>query len=313
MSLESALDEERRAVMDILEGINRGREAHSRTSSPGGQGNVRSMLDIGDKHTAKFLLPSDQEKAEKRAIREQELAEWGKRRQNSMLDANSPPSSARRARSPLAGGSYDPESAYQFDMYPSIDSHVPKRVTQGGKKGKRSMATVFGNTGGKDSGRPNSHAGILGNSKSRSPSSRVNRSDSPGGRLNRNINYMADPRKYVTDSGKAIDMNSAYRRLSDAALLRSGGSLAALPYRKGSDPTKGESVSPGGGVRLEKDYYADNDDDDAIESTDDEDDSDLGSGDDEARGRRRRRNSGNTEIKDKLPKSLLAAAEDDRK
>ncbi|KAL1630983.1 hypothetical protein SLS56_004657 [Neofusicoccum ribis] len=306
MSLESALDEERRAVMDILEGINRGRAANSRASSPGGpQSPVRSMLDIGDKHTAKFLLPSDQEKAEKRKKREEELKEWAKTRNTS-----SPPPSARRARSPLAGGSRDPESAYQFEMMPSIDSRVPKRVTQGGKgkkKGKRAMATVFGDRGSKDLGRRNSTTGILGNNKSKSPSSR--RSDSPGGHLNRNINFMSDPNKYVTDSGKSIDMNSAYRRLSDAALLRSGGSLASLASRKGSDPTKGESISPGGGVRLEKDYFADADDD-AIESTDEDDDSD---GSEDSRGRRRRRSSGNTEIKDKLPKSLLAAAEDERK
>ncbi|EKG13143.1 Universal stress protein A [Macrophomina phaseolina MS6] len=263
------------------------------------------MLDIGDKHTAKFILPSDQEKEEKRKKREEQL--------RAMADGSSPPPSARRTRSPLATGSRDPESAYQFDMLPSIDSHVPKRVTQGGKKGKRAMATVFGAGAGgssKDLGRRNSAAGMLGGSKSRSPSTRMNRSDSPGGRWARNSNFLTDPSKYVTESGKSIDMNSAYRRLSDAALLRSGGSLASLASRKGSDPTKGESISPGGGVRLEKDYYADADDD-AIESTDEEDDSDVDS-DDESRGRRRRRSSNNTEIKSKLPKSLLAAAEDDR-
>lgn len=305
MSLESALDEERRAVMDILEGINRGRQANSRASSPGGpQSPVRSMLDIGDKHTAKFILPSDQEKEEKRKKREEELRAFAASR--------SQPPSARRARSPLASGSRDPESAYQFEMLPSIDSRVPKRVTQGGKKGKRAMATVFGAGGGsKDHGRHNSTAGILGGSKSKSPSARLNRSSSPGARFN--SNFLSDPSKYVTESGKSIDMTSAYRRLSDAALLRSGGSLASLASRKGSDPTKGESISPGGGMRLEKDYFADADDDDAIESTDEEDDSDIDSGDDESRGRRRRRNSSNTAIKDKLPKSLLAAAEDDRK
>lgn len=293
--------------MDILEGINRGRASHSRASSPGGaQSPVRSMLDIGDKHTAKFILPSDQEKEEKRKKREEEF------RQASMLQASSPASGARRARSPLAGGSTDPEDAYSFNMLPSIDSRVPKRVTQGGKKGKqRAMATVFGSgSGSKDLSRRNS-TGIMGKSKSKSPAARL-RTDSPG-RMYRNSNFMVDPSKYVTESGRSIDMNSAYRRLSDAALLRSGGSLASLPSRKGSDPTRGETIVPGGGVRLEKDYYADDDDDDAIESSDD-DDSDLDSGDEgEGRGRRRRRSTNNTDIKDKLPKSLLAAAEEDRK
>ncbi|KAF2137026.1 uncharacterized protein K452DRAFT_236614 [Aplosporella prunicola CBS 121167] len=288
MSLESAMEEERRAVMDILSGINRSRDANSRASSPGGAP-VRSLLDIGDKHTAKFILPSEQKKMEEQ--------------------------NARRAASPRGR---DIESSYQFDMLPSIEAHaLPKRVTQGGKKKKKgAMSSVYG---GALPGRHNSTADALGMSKSQSPSARLAaRSVSPGGsRLNSNtLNLMSDPRKYVTESGKSIDLNNAYRRLSDAALLRSGGSLANLPRRKGSDPTKGETSAPGGGVRLEKDYYADDDDDEeALESSDEEFESDASSGDEEgSRGRRRRRGSqADSDIGEKLPKSLLAATEDDRK
>ncbi|KAK8253139.1 hypothetical protein HDK77DRAFT_171184 [Phyllosticta capitalensis] len=288
MSLESAMDEERRAVMDILEGINRGRQANSRTSSPGApQSPVRSMLDIGDKHTAKFILPSEQKKQEEE---EQKRKAREARKVRSMLDTTSP-SGSSRTRSPLTG-SRDPESSYQFDMLPSIESHaMPKRVSQGGKKSKST----------------NMLRSPLGTNQSSSPVSRLGaRSVSPGARrFPNNINLMTDPRKYVTDSGKSIDMNSAYRRLSDAALARSGGSLAYL----GSSKRQGSPL-PDGGVRLEKDYYAD---EEALESSEESEGSDA---EFEGRGRRRRRSSNEVDkddIKDKLPKSLLAAAEDERK
>ncbi|KAK7553555.1 hypothetical protein IWX49DRAFT_216912 [Phyllosticta citricarpa] len=290
MSLESAMDEERRAVMDILEGINRGRQANSRASSPGApRSPVRSMLDIGDKHTAKFILPSEQKKQEEEEQRKQKAREV--RHARSMLDTASP-SGSSRTRSPLTG-SRDPESSYQFDMLPSIDSHaMPKRVSQGGKKSK--SANVLRSP--------------LGTNQSSSPVSRLGaRSVSPGARrFPNNINLMTDPRKYVTDSGKSIDMNNAYRRLSDAALARSGGSLAYL----GSSKRQGSPL-PDGGVRLEKDYYAD---EEALESSEESEGSDADEL--EGRGRRRRRSSNEADkdaIKDKLPKSLLAAAEDERK
>ncbi|KAK7544253.1 uncharacterized protein J3D65DRAFT_11289 [Phyllosticta citribraziliensis] len=290
MSLESAMDEERRAVMDILEGINRGRQANSRASSPGApRSPVRSMLDIGDKHTAKFILPSEQKKQEEEEQRRQKAREV--RQVRSMLDTASP-SGSSRTRSPLTG-SRDPESSYQFDMLPSIESHaLPKRVSQGGKKSKST----------------NMLRSPLGTNQSSSPVSRLGaRSVSPGARrFPNNITLMSDPRKYVTDSGKSIDMNSAYRRLSDAALARSGGSLAHL----GSSKRQGSPL-PDGGVRLEKDYYAD---EEALESSEESEGSDADEF--EGRGRRRRRSSNETDkdaIKDKLPKSLLAAAEEDRK
>lgn len=133
--------------------------------------------------------------------------------------------------------------------------------------------------------------------------------------LNTNsLNLMSSPGKYVTDSGKVVDMNSAYRRLSDAALLRSGGALSSLPSRKGSDPAKGESLAPGGGVRLATDDFGD---DEAVESSDD--DSDASSDGNEwssnkRRGRRRTREDKTAKNgTNKTAKSLLAAAEDERK
>jgi len=110
-----------------------------------------------------------------------------------------------------------------------------------------------------------------------------------------------------------VDMENAYRRLSDANLLRSGGALSTLPIRKGSDPTRGESAGPDGGVRLATDEYGD--DEDVVYSSEDSDDSSGGEswGSSKRRGRRRTRQSDREKHgEQKSPKSLLAAAEDER-
>ncbi|KAF2841831.1 adenine nucleotide alpha hydrolases-like protein [Patellaria atrata CBS 101060] len=308
MSLESALDEERLEVMALLEGRALPRP-NQRTASPG---------------VGRAVSPA----AAQSPVR------------SIMLDM-SPPSSTRSqtvsnispppiGRTVMGSPKLNPEQAYQFEMLPSIESHaLPKRVSQGGKK-KGAMAGVFGNQEQRDAGRHNSTTGILGNKKSMSPSSRLpGRSESPGvRRLNNNsFNLMPDPGKYVSDSGKVVDMTSAYRRLSDAALLRSGGSLANLPTRKGSDPAKGVSAAPGGGVRLQEDYY---EEDGAVESSDEDAGGSEGSSDEDGwgsekrRGRRRtRRKSREGDVSEsppgpsakeaRKPKSLLAAAEAERK
>ncbi|TKA79956.1 hypothetical protein B0A49_02174 [Cryomyces minteri] len=252
---------------------------------------------------------------------------------------------------PTRGRGLNPESAYNFEMYPSIESQaMPKRVTQGGKKSQRNaMAGVYGDgeipklpslsVGGnqRDKGRHHSAAGILARShKPPSPSGGSGeRSASPGyrqgsGGLNTNsMNLQKTPGMYVSGSGKTIDINNAYRRMSDAAFMRSGGSLSSLPTRKGSDPAKGEMEAPGGGVRLQKDYYADEGEEDAVESSDEGDyegdTSGAESNSTEKRGRGRtplRRTTdggpGSEESASpaghlRTPKSLLAAAEEDRK
>jgi len=204
-------------------------------------------------------------------------------------------------------------------MMPTIEAHsLPKRVSQGGKKDKRSMSSVYGAssdlhsvTGARERG---SYGALLGKP---SGSPNQSRSQSPGGRK---MNLMSDPHKYVTDSGKVVDMNSAYRRLSDGAMLRSGGALASLPIRKGSDPAKGMTVGPDGEVRLAKDDFGD-DSERAIQSSDEEDES-SGSSDDEnlgpqsSRGRRRTRQEDGSEKHGAeviTAKSLLASIEAERK
>lgn len=92
--------------------------------------------------------------------------------------------------------------------------------------------------------------------------------------LNTNsFNLMPTPGKFVTDGGKVIDMNSAYRRLSNVALLNSGGNLSNLPGRNTERVRagSGEVISPSGGVRLQKDYYEQGEDmEGAIESSDED-------------------------------------------
>ncbi|KAK6533239.1 hypothetical protein TWF281_007387 [Arthrobotrys megalospora] len=72
-----------------------------------------------------------------------------------------------------------------------------------------------------------------------------------------NMNMIPPTRTLITENDTLIDLESAYRRLSDHALRNSGGSLATLPERGGTasniQASSGESISRDGGVRLEKD------------------------------------------------------------
>jgi hypothetical protein len=295
-SLEAALDEEMKDVVAILEGKPKGLGPRAdspslsqRAQSPGSAASPkRSMLDVDN----------------------------GLKRSSSRGSTGIPfamPSSPRRI---------NPESAYKFDMLPSIDAHaLPKRVSQGGYKDPRprAMSSVYGNSSGFLSGglgrdRHNSASGPLARSKSGSPG--PHRSVSP-------LSLPASPapttnNTLVTDSGKRIDGDTAYRKLSDSALARSEGGLSALPNRKGSDLATGTTTAPGGGVRLTTDD--DGDESAAVESSEGDSDSSIG-GDGSTfagpkkkeRGRRRtRKESGGTDSMGReiiTAKSLFATAE----
>jgi hypothetical protein len=301
-SLEAALDEEMKEVVAILEGKQKagGRRADSpsvsqRAQSPGlTTSPVRSMLDVDNA---------------------------GQRRSSSRGITGIPfamPSSPRRV---------NPEAAFKFDMLPSIDSHaMPKHGSQSGFKDAkpRAMSSVYGTSSGfmssgagKD--RHNSASGPLGRSKSGSPG--PHRSSSPATRT-LSLTSTSKPapssgNTLVTDSGKHIDGDTAYRKLSDSALAGSERSSSPLPGRKGSDPSKGTTSAPGGGVRLTTDD--DGDDSPVVESS--EDDSDSSDWDDgspwsarkKERGRRRtRKSSSGTDAMGReiiTAKSLFATAE----
>ncbi|KAF3315258.1 hypothetical protein TWF173_004137 [Orbilia oligospora] len=121
--------------------------------------------------------------------------------------------------------------------------------------------------------------------RSGSPSMYHNRSASPhAGNLSLsplsspplNMNMVPPTKTLITENDTLIDLESAYRRLSDDALRNSGGSLATLPERGGTAgnirASSGESISRDGGVRLEKDLtfmVGDDGREIAVESTDD--------------------------------------------
>lgn len=161
-----------------------------------------------------------------------------------------------------------------------------------------------------DRGRKSSYGSRLGN-QSKSPSGRWNsRSRSPATFGAQQLGL--GPNKAMLDDGQVVDISSAYRRLSDANLAFSSGSLSQLPSRK--------KVEEGGSARLVKDYLGP--DGEHLESSDEED---AFSSDDEDRGRKKAPRTlnpdatgdkgeaagSNTTTRQTL--SLLAAADEERK
>ncbi|KAI9811248.1 MAG: hypothetical protein M1827_005580 [Pycnora praestabilis] len=362
-SLESAMEEERREIMRLLEeprgtqprpptnsikaamsGGSRGRSA----SPIGARSPVRSMLDIGVnpqsvRHSSIAGLgvgvstPSARIALEGTQIRSMLGPTASPTSSRISHSANTPPTEIRnqgiglhRAQSDASGRLQDvslrhlsdrertladrsrfgPNAEYQFDMLPSVQSQaMPKRVTQGGKKASsipNSMASVvhsadIGRSSGGSSGgarwKHNSTAGI---GRSKSPSSGPDRSQSPVTRtLSTNcFNLVPITGPFVNDTGSVIDMNSAYRRLTDVALARSGGTLSTLSPSQHVRAGSGEVLSPSGGVRLQKDYYKSGELEKAVESSDEESTSGDGGlrGVENKRGRRKsgRRGTGST-------------------
>ncbi|KAF2400690.1 adenine nucleotide alpha hydrolases-like protein [Trichodelitschia bisporula] len=340
MSLEAALDEEMRDVMALLEGRTppsssslQQRIGAGRAASPAGmaQSPVRSMLDIGPPPSATARHASIAGTAAAgvtQPVRSMLDPTSPPPPPRSMLHTTSPPptpshmgpshTGLRASASPppaRPGSKLNPEEAYQFEMLPSNERNaLPKRVTQGEgwkKPGKSAMGSIFG----EPIGRTNSawSRRSLSQNKSGSPAG-LGRSASPAtaaSRLNTNsVNLKTSPGVYVSGTGQVIDMASAYRRLSDAALLKSGGRLADLPTKKGANPSRGTELAPDGSERLTTDFH----DEDALESSEDEDDESL-TDDDWRRGRGRTRKDSDTatSMEGKTPKSLLAAAEEERK
>lgn len=198
---------------------------------------------------------------------------------------------------------------------------VPKRNTLAGKKNSlpSAMAEVvrggdFSGFGPRDRGRNSSVGGTGLAAKSKSPHNRLGlRSNSP--------HLSPDSTKFVLDDGRVIDMNSAYRRLSDANLALSQGGLSSLSGKSSRRRTNSGTATGSAGSRLEKDYTP-IDGDDALLDSSDEDDSD----EEQRRGRKKdSRPSPNENDPEsqtlgmgraKGPRtalSLMAAAEEERK
>ena len=336
MSLESALDEERRSVINMLEG--RSETAGSpqprkdRNASP--QHPVRSMLDVSSGPIPRHgsiagigvgitagASPTSSQSVQSMVGTSGETKAPPHRQSHSALfgltadqavTTDTPRSPSKDSTHSSQGLPRVPETSkkdfdqnYQFGMLPSIANQaLPKRVTQGGVKKERStsgamaaaisgdLSTFPGLARGRDARRHNSTVGI--GEKSKSPSSRiVNSTQLPGASsANTNSPGLLSAGTYVTDSGKVINMDRAYKKLSDAAIAKSGGSFPTVTSTESAGFDRFAGVESEEASRLAKDHVlVDDGDEAAVESSDDDDDQ---SSEDEtwrseaARGRGRR-------------------------
>lgn len=325
-----------RSMLDV--GDDDAGSSHGRTS-PGPQPPVRSMLDIDGPPPAAQPVRSMLDVGGPAALRpsSQTRSPYNRSTPSSPTMANAPLYKAS-AQSPISRlhprsssdaafkpadfgarkslGSNDRVSEYQFSgILPSSASGnlIPKRPAQN-KRSSGGSSLVEALRGYDFSGLQlpsrarNSSANRPGYHQSKSPHNRWNdRSKSPA--------VPRDSNQVMLGDGRIVDMNSAYRRLSDANLAFSSGSLSQLPMRKRSDDA--------GAGRLVKDYLGP--DGEHLESSDD--DEPLSS-DDEDRGRKKAPRSLNPDAKGETDEendsrsrsggskraalSLLAAADEDR-
>ncbi|KAF4992218.1 hypothetical protein FGRMN_7349 [Fusarium graminum] len=206
----------------------------------------------------------------------------------------------------------DPTLGYQFSdiITRNTGQQLPKRNTQGGRKSSASAMTealrnadLSGLQIPGESDRKRSWFGGSSSKKSKSPHNRLNsRSSSP------NVTQTLLPGTAMLDDGRIVDISNAYRRLSDANLAYSGGSLSTLAMRNREDSQNG---------RMIKDYLGP--DGEHLGSSEEDE---PYSSDDEDRGRKKAPRSLNPDAtgqsagdsnKDRRQSlSLLAAAEEER-
>lgn len=280
MSLEKALDDERRDVIDILEG--RSKQSPDSASTPTGISHppVRSMLDVGNTsalHVPAVELqgnrpePSSAIAPSNPAVRSMSNASppassHTMRKQTTSKTFHMPGFSSPRPVEPDRDkGIVDSSTDYDSNMEPNVQGPTsPGRMFQNGKKqlSMRSMAAIMQGRqlsqlpGGGSRGRHNSTAGIIGG-KSKSPSSRLsNGPESPEGA------FVQTAGKSMPEGGKVIDMRTARRRLSDATTVRSTGERDRLDDN--------EMLSSDGELRMQKDNYPDEETGEAVETSDEE-------------------------------------------
>lgn len=336
MSMEAALDEERLAVLELMEGLNKKKEHRGSNSSASGTNAaasasnpslaqrpaVKSMLDVGDTPPPRHKSIAGTSEA---GISQQTPY-------RSMLDVGPSPPSAKQPSSRSANTSptlptaqlahgnrslseaashlphFGPRSGrhngditddYQFSGYLQSNPGgpvMPKRNTLAGKK-PHSMADAL--NGGDLGPNPLKERQLR---KSRSPHDRLRlKPTSPTSSSN----------VLVMDDGTLVDKETAYRRLSDANLMKAGGAFSKLADRRPSDTDRKG--------RLTKDYSFE-DGENAFESSD-------GSGSTDEEGPRGRRKSsrrkpspppstplglGKGDNGPREAKSLMAAAEEER-
>ncbi|KAI0009204.1 hypothetical protein F4779DRAFT_387521 [Xylariaceae sp. FL0662B] len=353
MSLEAALEEERREVENLIsmsQAIRRPPSAGPRSPSPytsprspvrsmldiggggGGSGGhrsptpqpaVRSMLDIGgpprqqprstldiasatgaDTPTSTHTSPTLSYKAP--------VVEDSSRNR-SISDASINPPSPDLTRSPppmspTSPRSNDPTSAYKFhDILPTnIGQAMPSK--RGSAPATRSSSIGEALRG------PDLSNLVLPGEPGRPFPSRINKSKSPNNRFSlRSSSPFGAPSErnqsqntYMLNNGQILDVNNAYRKLSDANLIYGGSSLASLarkrPESDGHGRVEKDNLSPYG------ELLPDESDEEIVNSSDEEN----------HRGRKlttraEAENKGSSTDSSKEAKSLLAAVEDERK
>ncbi|KAG9235867.1 hypothetical protein BJ875DRAFT_253720 [Amylocarpus encephaloides] len=293
---------------------------------PPQMGKVRSMLDLDTPPPSTSSTSLSDHTPPTQPIHKPYVSNSSQHR--SLSDASARPAEFGPRSNVLAmETSTHPSSAYQFAGYLPTNPGgpvVPKRNTQAGKKTSLPSAmsevvrggdlSVFGS---RDRGRNHSVAGAgINTVKSRSPHNRLGlRSNSP------HTNALTpDPSKYVVlNDGRTIDMQSAYRRLSDANLALSGGALSTLAgksrRRTNSDGQNGNRLAKDY-VPVEGEFLADSSDDEYHSSNEES-----------RRGRKKhdKKRDGEEVARPmtttvgmglakshSAPKSLLAAAEEER-
>ncbi|XDG06277.1 hypothetical protein ABKA04_005892 [Annulohypoxylon sp. FPYF3050] len=346
MSLEAALEEERKEVENLIAmQPRRPASVDHRSPSPftTPRSPMRSMLDIGDRPSNAPRSPPPQApvrsmldidtrpRPQPRSMLDisspstnvptsthtsptlsyKAPASDNSSRNRSMSDAASNPVIDLGPRSPppmsLSNSrNNDPTSAYKFsDILPTnVGQTMPVKRGQNNPMRSSSIGEALRGSDLSTLVLPGEHGRFSRKNKSKSPNNRFNlRSNSPFGTPS-GRNQQQDV--ITLNNGQVMDMNNAYRKLSDANLLYGGSSLASLA-RKRQD-------SEGHG-RIEKDNLSP-----YGELLPDESDDDIANSSDEElhRGRKltTRAESRDQESPEKgttAAKSLLAAIEDERK
>ncbi|KAI1827352.1 hypothetical protein F4861DRAFT_405607 [Xylaria intraflava] len=325
ISLEAALEEERKEIESLMSMPKTSRplpSAGPRSSSPytQPQSPVRSMLDIYSplplRQVTRSMLDVDTPPPVASSANtsptlpyKNSLPEKTKRNRSVSDAASNPPPVDAGPRSPplVSPKTTDLTSAYKFhDILPTNVGQAlpPKRAAAGAARANSIVETLRGTDRSNlilsgDSVRPF----VFRTNKSKSPNNRFSlRSSSPFGEARR---PSQQNNTYMLNSGEILDMNNAYRRLSDANLIYGGPSLAALA-RKKADYSDGygrvakDNLSPYG------ELLPDESEDDAVNSSDEEN----------QRGRKlttRAESQDGLASSDVTAKSLMAAVEDERK
>ncbi|RYO85421.1 hypothetical protein DL766_006506 [Monosporascus sp. MC13-8B] len=274
----------------------------------------RSMLDVSDNSLAsgsRSAGPSSTHTSP--TLPYKPLAPANSSRNRSVSDAESTPADfGPRSPPPASPRNGDVMSAYQFgNILPTnVGQAAPGRRAQGHAPRSSSIGEALRGPDLSNLVLPGERGRIFPrrSNKSKSPSNRFSlRSNSPHGSLLGNSGSQQPQGTLMLENGQIVDMNNAYRRLSDANLLYGGSSLASLARKKTADADglgriEKDNMSPYGELLSDEDS-----DEDAANSSDEE-------------AQRGRKLTTRAEEQKEGPgqsansaKSLLAAAEEERK